>query len=242
MNHFRIINSGIALCIATSFNLSHANSAETTTQQQAPIVLNADNLKLDGKTGVFEHCGNAQLTQLNIMIKADCINGKRREDGGYDFIAATGSAHLTQIDEIKKEKLDIKAELIEYRIQEKQFKVETNADLELSNENLDSVKILASKIDLDNKNEQRRLISANGSPLKIVLTKLGNIDLEAVSNQLIFNTGTSELKLAEEVIANLELGQISAGLFEYNSKTKESSFTRSSEQQIKIIQQKKQQP
>ena len=75
-----------------------------------------------------------------------------------------------------------------------------------------------------------------------MLKKLGNIDLEAVSNQLIYNTGSSELKLAEDVIANLELGQISAGLFEYNSKTKESSFTRSSEQQIEIIQQKKQQP
>lgn len=242
MNASKINMLLIVLSIVLCVNSNNVNASESINQQQAPIILNADNLKLDGKTGVFEHCGNAQLTQLNIMIKADCINGKRREDGGYDFIAAKGAAHLTQIDEIKKEKLDIKADLIEYKIQEKQFKVEKNADLELSNENLDSVKILANKIDLDNKNEQSRLISANGSPLKIVLKKLGNIDLEAVSNQLIYNTGSSELKLAEDVIANLELGQISAGLFEYNSKTKESSFTRSSEQQIEIIQQKKQQP
>ena len=215
-------------------------ASEPDIQQQAPIVLNADNSVLNGKTGLFEHCGNAQLTQLNITIKANCINGKRREDGAYDFIAATGAAHLIQYDQIKQEKLDIKAELIEYKVQEKQFKVEKQAALELSNEKLDSVKILAHKIDLDNKNEQSRLISANGDPLKIVLKKLGNIDLEADSNQLLYNTGTSELKLAEDVVANLELGQITAGLFEYNSKTKESSFTRSSEQQIEIIQQKKQ--
>ena len=215
--------------------------AEEAELQQAPIVLNADNSVLKGKTGLFEHCGNAQLTQLNITIKANCINGKRREDGAYDFIAASGDAHLIQYDQTKQEKLDIKAELIEYKVQDKQFKIEKGAALELSNQQLDSVKILADNIDLDNKNEQSRLISANGSPLKIVLQKLGKIDLEADSNQLLYNTGTSELKLAEDVIANLELGQISAGLFEYNSKTKESSFTRSSEQQIEIIQQKKQQ-
>ncbi len=230
------------LILVLAWFATNALAVEAEIQQQSPIILNADSSVWKGKTGLFEHCGNAQLIQLNIIIKANCINGKRREDGGYDFIAATGKAHLVQYDKIKKEKLDIQAELIEYKVQEKQFKIEKNADLELSNENLDSVKILANKIDLDNKNEQSRLISANGSPLKIVLKKLGNIDLEAVSNQLIYNTGSSDLKLAEDVIANLELGQISAGLFEYNSKTKESSFTRSSEQQIEIIQQKEQQP
>ncbi len=208
--------------------------------EQAPINLRADSSRLNGKTGLFEHCGNAQLTQLNISIKADCINGKRRDDGGYDFIAASGSANLIQYDAEKKEKLDIKGELIEYKVQQKQFRIAKAADLKLSNEQKDSVQILAESINLDNRNEQSRLITAKGSPLKIVLARLGTVDLEAVSKQLTYNTGSSQLKLAEDVIANLEVGQISAGLFEYNSNTKESSFTRSSDQQVEIIQQEKQ--
>jgi lipopolysaccharide transport protein LptA len=232
----------VTLILTTNGLIKKVQSDEYVEQQQAPIILNADSSVLNGKTGLFEHCGNALLTQLNITIKADCINGKRHQDGRYDFIAASGAAHLIQHDQIKNEKLDVKAELIEYKVQEKQFKIENNAELELSNQNLDSVRIISNVIDLNNKNEEKRLISATGTPLKIILKKLGQVDLEAVSNQLIYDTGSSELKLAENVIANLELGQISAGLFEYNSQTKESSFTRSSDQQIEIIQQKKQQP
>ena len=224
----------------------HSRAAEENKAEQASIRLNSDNSVLNGKTGLFEHCGNAMLTQLNITITAKCITGKRREDGSYDFIAAIGElqhpAMLIQNDLDKKEKLVVEAGIIEYKVQQKHFSVKSHANLELSNSVKDSLKISANSIEIDNRVEQSRIISALGSPLKMELKKLGNTDLEADSKQLYYNTGTSELKLSQDVIANLELGQISAGIFEYNGKTKESSFTRSSEEQIEIIQNKKKQP
>lgn len=208
--------------------------------KQDNILLNSDKFELSGKTGLFKQCGNAVLTQVNITITANCISGKRNDDGSYKFIAAVGSpATLNQIDSEKGEELIVKAGLIEYTVQEKYFKIHDEADLKISNLSKDSLEILANKIDIDNKNEQHRKISATGNPLKIVIKKLDTTDLEAVSKELFYNTGTSELKLSEDVIANLELGQISAGVFDYNGKTKESSFTRSSQEQIEIIQTKK---
>ncbi len=203
------------------------------------IVLKSDHSKMDGKTGILEYCGNAILTQGTLTLKADCITGKR-ENGTYAFITAKGKpAILTQENVVKQEKLLVKANLIEYKVPLQQFFIIEHAKLKLTNKDKDSLEIDADKIVLDNSQELSRDIIASGKPLQIELMKLGKTDLKAKSRKLHFNTGTSKLKLSEDVIANLELGQITAGTFDYNSETKVSSFEKSGDEQVEIIQTKK---
>ena len=205
------------------------------------IVLKSDRSRMDGKTLIFEYCGNAILTQPGLELTADCLIGKKNKDGSYESITAKGEpAFLTQISLEKNERLAVSANLIEYKIQSQQFLILTNAQLKLTSKTQDSLEISADRIELDNKIEAARDISATGSPLQIELIKSGNTDLKAKSKKLRFNTKTSNLKLSEEVIANLELGQITAGIFNYNSETKVSSFDKSPGEQVKIIQTKKQ--
>jgi lipopolysaccharide transport protein LptA len=228
-------------------SLSESIYAEENTplvRTQANIILKSDRSTLDGKTGMFEHCGNALLTQPGLRISADCLIGRKNEAGTFDFIAAKGSPAIFEQENLeKKEYLKITANVIEYKVPVQQFIISENAALNLSNTNEknkeNSVQILAHRIALDNINTSSRKIDAKGSPLKMVLIKSNNIDLKAESKKLNFNTGTSNLELSEDVVANLELGQITAGVFNYNSETKVSSFEKSKEQQIEIIQKKK---
>lgn len=205
------------------------------------IVLKSDRSRMDGKTLIFEYCGNAILTQPGLELTADCLIGKKNKDGSYESITAKGEpAFLTQINLEKNEKLAINANLIEYKIQSQQFLILKQARLKLSGKQQDSVEITADRIELDNRIEAARDISATGSPLQVELIKSGITDLKAKSKKLHFNTKTSNLKLSEDVIANLELGQITAGIFNYNNETKVSSFDKSPGEQVKIIQTKKQ--
>jgi len=205
------------------------------------IVLKSDRSRMDGKTLIFEYCGNAILTQPGLELTADCLIGKKNTDGSYESITAKGGpAFLSQINPEKNEKLAVRANLIEYKIQSQQFLIRTQAQLKLTGENQDSIEITADKIELNNKIEAARDISATGSPLQVELIKSGVTDLKAKSKKLHFNTKTSNLKLSEDVIANLELGQITAGIFNYNNETKVSSFDKSPGEQVKIIQTKKQ--
>ena len=216
---------------------------EQKTEQQQNIVLKSDRSRMDGKTLIFEYCGNAILTQPGLELTADCLIGKKNKDGSYESITAKGEpAFLTQINLEKNEKLAVKANFIEYKIQSQQFLIVKNAKLKLTSKSQDSIEITADRIELDNKIEAARDIAATGAPLQIELIKSGITELKAKSKKLHFNTKTSNLKLSEEVIANLELGQISAGLFNYNSETKVSSFEKppGEGKQVEIIQTKKQ--
>ena len=224
-----------------------ANETPIQLKSQANIILKSDRSKLDGKTGMFEHCGNALLTQPGLRISADCLIGRKNAQGNFDFIAAKGSPAIFEQENLgKKEYLKITANLIEYKVPVQQFIILENAALSLASTNeqntLDSVQILAQKIALDNINTSSRKIDAYGSPLEMVLVKGGNTDLRAESKKLSYDTGSSNLELSEEVIANLELGQITAGVFNYNSESKVSSFEKSEQQQIEIIQKKKNNP
>ena len=220
-------------------NGDQQNELQKNKSQQ--IVLKSDRSRMDGKTLIFEYCGNAILTQPGLELTADCLIGKKNKDGSYESITAKGEpAFLTQINVEKNEKLAVNANLIEYKIQSQQFLILTHAQLKLTSKTQDSLEINADRIELDNRIEAARDISATGSPLQIELIKSGNTDLKAKSKKLHFNTKTSNLKLSEEVIANLELGQITAGIFNYNSETKVSSFDKSPGEQVKIIQTKKQ--
>ena len=224
-----------------------ANETPIQLKSQANIILKSDRSKLDGKTGMFEHCGNALLTQPGLRISADCLIGRKNAQGNFDFIAAKGSPAIFEQENLgKKEYLKITANLIEYKVPVQQFIILENAALSLASTNeqntLDSVQILAQKIALDNINTSSRKIDAYGSPLEMVLVKGGNTDLRAESKKLSYDTGSSNLELSEEVIANLELGQITAGVLNYNSESKVSSFEKSEQQQIEIIQKKKNNP
>ncbi len=236
--YFAGLYSSFAEQIATN---EYPNDELDQVEPQQHIVLKSDRSRMDGKTLIFEYCGNAVLTQPGLELTANCLIGKKNKDGSYQSITAKGEpAFLTQINLEKNEKLAVRANLIEYKIQSQQFLILTNAQLKLTGKTQDSLEITADKIELDNKIESARDISATGSPLQIELIKSGNTDLKAKSKKLHFNTKTSNLKLSEEVIANLELGQITAGIFNYNSETKVSSFDKSPGKQVKIIQTKKQ--
>jgi len=204
------------------------------------IVLNSDSSELDGKTGVFKHCGNATLTQPGLSLIADCLTGKKAPDGSYEFIAAQGNpARLIQTSLVKNEMLTVYANLIEYQVPNQQFNIIKNAELKIVSNNVDSVEIKSNSIQLENKVPDARNIIASGKPLKIEIIKLGTTDLKATAEKLQFNTKTSELELSQDVVAHLALGQISAGVFKYNSETKISSFKKSDDQQVEIIQKKK---
>ncbi len=224
------------------FVATNASTAEekSIANNQPNIVLKSDRSRMDGKTLIFEYCGNAILNQPGLELTADCLIGKKNKDGSYQSITAKGNpAFLTQTNLEKQEKLVVKANLIEYKIATQQFLILENAQLKITS-GQDSLEIIADKIELDNKLESNRDIAATGSPLQIELIKSGQTDLKAKSKKLHFNTQTSHLKLSEDVIANLELGQITAGIFNYNSETKVSSFDKSPGEQVKIIQTKKQ--
>ena len=231
----------ILLAIASvELNHCYAEAEAQNKEIDKTINLRSDNSISSGKTGIFELCGNAELRQLNMLITADCLVGKRREDGSYEYISATGKpAVLKQINEIKYDRLMVTANEITFFVPEQRFVIRENSKLEIENAANDSIKVTAEEIELDNKIETQRKISAKGTPLEIEIKKKGNTDLKATSKNLKFDTGTSAFELNSDVIANLELGQISAGEFKYNSENKESSFTRSSEEQIEIIQKKK---
>jgi len=211
-------------------------------QKSQNITLNSDSFDLDGKTGIFKHCGNATLTQLGLSIVANCLTGKKLKDGNYEFIVAQGNpAQLTQTSQVKNETLNVSANIIEYIIPNQQFNIIENAALKIVSDKRDSIEITANKIQLDNKSPENRDITATGKPLRIELLELGKTDLKAEAKKLHFNTQNSDLELSDDVVAHLELGQISAGIFKYNSKTKISSFKKSDDQQVEIIQKKKEQ-
>ncbi len=246
-----------ATALFPCINLAEKNQLIKT---KSPIVLKSDHSKINGKTGVFEHCGHAILVQGNLTLTADCLVGKKSKGGAYDFIIAKGNpATLIQKKPVNQEVLFVQGNSIKYSIQSEQFHINGKANLKLSNNKsskksnsqqhnkakLNQLEILADKINLinhhqlNNHNIVSREVFAFGKPLYIELIKSGKTDLKATSNKLIFNTQTSNLKLFENVIANLKLGQISAGVFEYNSKTQISSFEKSPNQQVEIIQTKK---
>lgn len=210
------------------------------TEESNNIHLKSNTSRLSGMTGMFEHCGNAVLKQKNLTLEADCLIGKKNEQGGFEYIIAKGNpVRLSQFNIEKQESLNVTAKIIEYKVPSQQFLISQNAILKISNRQKDSLKINAHKIKLDNKKEQNQSIEASGSLLQIELVKSGNTDLKAQSKYLKYNTGTSKLTLSKDVTAELELGKITAGIFNYNSETKESSFVRSNNEQIEIIQTKK---
>jgi lipopolysaccharide transport protein LptA len=223
-------------------SVSQENEAAERSTAGRNISLKSDHSKMDGKTGILEYCGHAVLTQGPLVIEAECITGKK-SDTGYEFITAKGSpAILQQSNSLKQETLLVKADLIEYKIPQLKFVMTKNAELKLTRKKEDSIEIKASFISIDNRAAPDRDISAKGSPLSIELVKDGKTDLKANSKDLHFNTGSSNLELSEQVVANLELGKITAGIFRYNAETKVSSFEKSDTSQVEIVQTKKQKP
>lgn len=207
------------------------------TAKDNTIKLNSDHSEIDGKSGAFKHCGNAILKQQGMTIKAECLIGEKSANGDYRFISAEGNpAELIQTSGDKNESLNLKAKLIKYRVPESLFVVKGKAQLVLLSNNNDRLSIQADEIQLDNKQTQERSIAAKGKPLAIELIKSDVTDLKAEARELKYNTKTHDLVLTTEVQANLALGQISAGLFKYNSETKVSSFEKSDDSQIEIIQ------
>jgi len=228
-------------------NISRPQPSESRIpDRQQDIKLNSDSSILNGRTHIFEHCGNAVLTQGGITLKANCLIGKKNSDGSYAYIKAVGSpAFLVRIDKKRDEKLEARAKSIDYLVQEKQFILTDEADFKLSQQKSltreqGSIQVLADKITLEDTKTTNKEITATGSPLQMELIKSGESELKAQAKRLYYNIGTSDLKLSKNVVANLALGQITAGVFEYNSKTKISSFKKSSDEQIEIIQTKKQ--
>jgi lipopolysaccharide transport protein LptA len=210
------------------------------------ITLNSDRSTLNGKTGIFEHCGNAILTQGGLKLMANCLVGKKNVDGSYAYIHAKGNpASLIRINQEKRQELEVSAENIEYNVPKKSFNIEGTAQLKLAQKQSSAkepgyIQILAKKIIFDDKETDNKKINAEGSPLKISLVRSNNTELEATAKSLYYNSGSSDLRLSKDVIANLALGQITAGVFEYNSETQISSFEKSNNEQIEIIQSKKQ--
>jgi len=242
-SHLLLILSALTTtpCVASEIETSTTEEQDFIKLSQS-IGLKSDHSRLDGKTGIFEHCGNATLTQPNLTLSADCLTGKRNQNGKYEFIIAKGKpAVLTQNNPIKQESLLVKAGIIEYKVPVQQFLIIENASLKLTGANKDSFEIAANKIQLDNRIETNRDIVASGSPVEIQLIKAGETELKAKSKKLHFNTGTSKLNLSKNVTATLGLGQITAGNFRYNTETKVSSFEKSEGDQVEIIQTKKQQ-
>jgi len=232
-----ILFSGYALCIPAGL----AEEKNTSAESVKKIQLNSDQFEIDGKTGIFEQCGHATLTQTGLTLSAQCIIGKQNKDGTYAYIIAKGNpAIFTQINQKSKDKLLIKAEIIEYQVPTEQFIISGKSELELTNPQQDNVLISANNIKLDNRQPLNRDIDASGSPIQIEVFKSGKSDLKASSKKLHFNTGTYNLKLSNNVVANLGPKQISAGVFNYNSKTEVSSFEKHNDKQIEIIQTKKQ--
>jgi len=205
------------------------------------IQLNSDQFKIDGKTGIFEQCGHATLIQADLTLSSECITGKQNKDGTYAYIIAKGDpATLLQINQKKQDQLLIKAKNIEYQVPTDQFLITGSSELQLTNPQKNNVLISADNIKLDNRQPLNRDIHAFGSPIQIEVIKSGKTDLKAKSKTLHFNTGSYNLVLSEDVVANLGSKQISAGVFNYNSKTEVSSFEKPSDKQIEIIQTKKQ--
>jgi len=233
----------LSLLICAYFiSMNSCYAAEQNVQEKPPekIQLNSDHFKIDGKTGIFEQCGHAVLTQAGLTLSAECITGKQNEDGTYAYIIATGQpASLLQINQQKQNKLLVKANSIEYKVAIEHFLITGKAELQLTSSNQDDVFISADIIKLDNRHPLRRDIHAMGSPIQIEVIKSGKTELKAKSKKLHFNTGTYNLILSKDVVANLGQKQISAGVFNYNSKTEVSSFEKSNNEQIEIIQTKK---
>ena len=217
----------------------------TITELKQNIILKSDRSTLNGITGIFEHCGNATLTQGDMKLTANCLVGKKNDDGTYAYIKASGSpASLVRVDKVRLEKLEAKANNIDYLVPIKQFQLFGKADLKMSQQKTakreqGSIQVLADQITLEDMQLTDKEIRSTGSPLQIELVKSGESELKAVAKKLYYNVGTSDLMLSENVIANLALGQITAGIFEYNSKTKISSFKKSNNEQIEIVQTKK---
>jgi len=236
----RIFLYVLLFALFISGQLVSSKEKDDLNQNNQNITLNSDSSELDGKTGIFKHCGNAILTQPGISLVADCLIGKKSKNGSYEFIAAQGKpARLIQTSLVKNDTLKVSANLIEYKVPKQQFNIIENAELKILSNDIDSIEIKANRIQLDNKIPDNRDITATGKPLKIELIKLGKTDLKAEAEKLHFNTRSSELELSDDVVAHLELGQISAGVFKYNSETKISSFKKSEDQQVEIIQKKK---
>jgi len=240
----------ISFMIQTSFALEStehpkAQKSVVLSELKQNILLKSDRSTLDGRTGVFEHCGNATLTQGDMKLSADCLVGKKNSDGTYAYIKASGlPASLVRIDKIKLEKLQAKANNIDYLVPIKQFRLFGKADLKISQQKTPlrgagSIQVLANEITLEDAAVTNKEIRSTGTPLQIELIKSGETELKAEAKKLYYNIGSSDLMLSENVIANLALGQITAGIFEYNSKTKISSFTKSNSEQIEIVQTKK---
>ena len=240
----------ISLMIQTSFALEPAKEKVAAKQDNLSelkqnILLKSDRSTLDGRTGMFEHCGNATLTQGGIKLSADCLVGKKNSDGTYAYIKASGSpASLVRVDKIRLEKLEAKATNIDYLIPIKQFRMFGKADLKISQQKTPqrgqgSIQVLANEITLEDAAVINKEIRSTGTPLQIELIKSGKSELKAEAKKLYYNVGSSDLMLSDNVVANLALGQITAGIFEYNSKTKISSFKKSNNEQIEIVQTKK---
>ena len=236
MNRMKIISATIlSLLLSLQPFLLKADSSTDNS-----IRLNSDQSKIDGKTGLFEHCGNAILTQQGLTIKAECLIGKKSKTGEYEHISAQGNpAELIQKSLKKNETLTVTAKKIEYRVSESQFTINTNAKLHVISNDVDSVSIAATTIQLDNKNVNDRNILAVGKPLTVELIKSNQTDLKAEAERLHYNTKSSKLELSNNVVANLESRKISAGVFRYNGETKVSSFEKSDDAQVEIIQTKK---
>lgn len=222
------------------------NPITVSIQPVLDIKLNSDKSTINGKTGVFEHCGNAVLVQGGLKLTANCLIGKKIADGSYAYIVAKGKpASLVKVIDEKQQELQVSGDSIEYKVPDQKFIILGDGELTLiqnpsPRKTPANMKINAQEIVFDDSNENSKKIVAEGSPLGIILTKSDSVKLEAKSKRLYFDSETSDLKLSEDVTANLALGQISAGVFEYNSETQISSFEKSNNEQIEIIQSKKQ--
>ncbi len=220
---------------------------ETKLEVQAtfPINLNSDTTTMDGITREIKNCGDARISQGDINLLADCIVAKKGAGNDYEYFEAKGTpASLEIFDPVKKEYLFLSANRIFYDVRKQNFIATGFANLVLSSgknskTSPDRLNIQSNEIVVKNESEKNRMIEAKGAPINLAIRSEGNIELNAKSLYLSYSTVTNELKLLENVEAELALGKITAGEFRYNHRTKQSSFKKAKGQQIEIVQNQK---
>ncbi len=210
-----------------------------------PINLDSDTTTMDGISREIKNCGNARISQGDIELLADCIVAKKGDKGDYEYFEATGiPASMKIFDNVKKEYLFLSAERIFYDVMKQKFIATGTANLVLSSgknsaESSDRLNIQSNEIIIKSESEKQRMIEAKGTPVNLSIRSEGNLELNAKSLYLSYSTETNELNLLEKVEAELALGKITAGEFRYNHRTKQSSFKKAKDEQIRIEQNQK---
>jgi len=207
--------------------------------KQGQFYLASDSSRIDGLNGIFEYKGHAQYREPGIKINADHLIGRKDKKGQFKSFTAYGSpAIFVQLNPQTGDRLELKANVIKYFIQQQQLVAEINANLLQLSNNQDSLNIQASKISIKNQSSHHPEINGQGNPLILTVLDNGHQELSASASQLVIKSGSEDLLLKGKVIAKRQAETVSAGSFRYNRKTKISSFEKSHTGHVEIIQTK----